>query len=220
VVGAADDGALVGHWNGRAWSRVAMPTAPDGSAWDIGWYAAVSAPAPDDVWVVGPENASAHWDGTSWNRVDVPRGDDGASVWLENVRTSRDQGTWAVGYTAGGPRQQVALRWNGRAWVRVALPAGPGGQLDDVAFTSAGPVAVGARIDPAAPIGEAGFAVRLPVRAGQAAAPVALPSGVEHVWSAAPGEFGSGLRVVGTAQNPELSSTLPLTARTFRIQVS
>ncbi|WP_345676432.1 hypothetical protein [Yinghuangia aomiensis] len=39
-----------------------------------------------------------------------------------------------------------------------------------------------------------------------------LPSGTEHLWGASTGEFGIGLRVVGTAQNPELSSTLPFTA--------
>ncbi|MGA4538465.1 hypothetical protein ACPA54_00555 [Uniformispora flossi] len=213
AVGAADDGALVAHWDGRAWTRVKLPVAPDGSAWDVGWYSAVAAAAADDVWVVGPENTSAHWDGRAWTRVAVPLGGDGASVWLENVRASRTQGTWAVGYVVGQEREAIALRWTGRAWERVPLPAGSAArQLDDVAFTAAGPVAVGARNEPSAPIGEAGYAVRLPARPGQPASPVTLPSGTEHLWGASTGEFGIGLRVVGTAQNPELSSTLPFTA--------
>jgi hypothetical protein len=219
AVGGAEDGSLVAHWNGTAWTRVVLPTHPDGTPWDIGWYSGVSALAPDDVWVVGPENTSAHWDGRAWTRVAVPRADDGSSIWLEQVRASPDQGTWAVGYVVGSPRLAVALRWTGRAWERVAVPAA-GYQLDDVAFTAAGPIAVGAEYDPTAPIGESGYAVRLPTRAGQSATRVALPSGVEHLWGATTGEFGIGLRVIGTAQNPDGSRTVPFTARTSWVPLS
>ena len=41
-----------------------------------------------------------------------------------------------------------------------------------------------------------------------------LPSVVQHLWSATPGEFGIGLRVVGTAQTTELSRSVPFTAWT------
>lgn len=201
------------------WTRVALPTHPDGTPWDIGWYSGVSVLAPNDVWVVGPENTSAHWDGRAWTQVAVPRADDGSSIWLEQVRSSGDQGTWAVGYVVGSPRLAVALRWTGRAWERVTLP-GAGYQLDDVAFTAAGPVAVGAEYDGAAPIGESGYAVRLPTRPGQSATGVALPPGVEHLWGATAGEFGIGLRVIGTAQNADPSRALPFTAWTPEIPLT
>ena len=75
AVGLSNTGTLVEHWNGTAWSPIALPSAPftpgPGSA-------SIAASSPSDIWVVGSDanpttfQATAealHFDGTAWTAV-------------------------------------------------------------------------------------------------------------------------------------------------------
>ncbi|HSA50826.1 MAG TPA: hypothetical protein VLH10_12055, partial [Yinghuangia sp.] len=180
AVGESDAGASVLRLVNGTWQQVTLP--PD---LQVNWFTGVSARGANDLWVVGPENMSAHWNGHGWTKVPVPAVG-GQAVWLENVRTSALQGTWAVGYRVGEEgRTPTALRWDGQAWRQSELPLVKG-QFDDIAFTADGPVAVGAADGAATPTGERGYAVRLP-SAGRPAREVSVPGAAKNLHGAAVG---------------------------------
>jgi Carboxypeptidase regulatory-like domain len=53
--------AVIMHWDGHAWSRVASGTRA--------WLNAVWGRAPDDVWAVGTSGEILRWNGLSWNAI-------------------------------------------------------------------------------------------------------------------------------------------------------
>jgi hypothetical protein len=67
---------IVAHWDGVHWHVVAgvLSRAPDIGSDGLH---AITALAPDDVWVAGEDGLIEHWDGTRWHIVasaEVPGG--------------------------------------------------------------------------------------------------------------------------------------------------
>jgi hypothetical protein len=120
--------ALVLHWNGRRWSKVASPS-PVGRA-----FFGVSAASATDAWAVGQSTDTAtlteHWNGRKWSKVASPGPSPGEENMLSGASTLTPTQAWAVGYngTSLGQRTMV-LRWNGKAWKRVHSP-NPGSGFD------------------------------------------------------------------------------------------
>jgi hypothetical protein len=132
---------VVMHWNGRAWSAVPPPAVrlPQGDT-SI-FLDAVTAVAPDSVWVAGVATDDAgqsdaivllHWDGAGWQQVTSPRGlipatFDGSLNLGGGLNTAPDGsgGLWLTMTPAAGGTTMVVHYTAGR-WHRVAAPAGLG----------------------------------------------------------------------------------------------
>jgi D-amino-acid oxidase len=118
---------FVEHWDGRRWSRVAVPAS--------GEYDVVQAASRQDVWVASlagdpwaagqsgspaamPGGANViHWNGRSW--AVAQRGlARSASVYALAAAAGN---AWALGYLHGAT---TVLHWTGAAWRPVAGPAG------------------------------------------------------------------------------------------------
>ncbi len=117
---------LFEHWNGTAWSFVAPPV--EGGAQ---FGQAVTAIAPNDVWVVGDTGGnatlSAHWDGTSWKLVNTPFLTSKNSLnFLTGVTATATNDVWASGYEGNVNGNLFSLpyvlHWTGSAWHLVKLP--------------------------------------------------------------------------------------------------
>lgn len=112
------------HWDGVAWTKVAIPQ-PGVSeyVWGIG------AVAPSDVWIVGQwqENVTyeshayaAHWDGTRFVQTPV---DAGRSARLFDADGVAGDDVWTVGFHfADGEYRSLAMHWDGASWTEVAAP--------------------------------------------------------------------------------------------------
>lgn len=107
--------ALVAHWDGRAWTRVALPEPAADEPLDV-VLADVVALAPDDVWAVGTASAQTdlplirHWNGRMWATVPIPavRGR------LHSVAGDGRGGVWVAGQTSTG--SALLAHWNGGRW--------------------------------------------------------------------------------------------------------
>jgi hypothetical protein len=124
--------ALLMHWNGVRWARVASP---EPGLDDV--LTGVSARSARDAWAVGdycrgqcqgPELGGTalllHWNGTRWTRAAglgfAPR-----TVELGGVSTLSARQAWVVGLLCskgcdqrGAVDHPLFLRWNGRRWAR------------------------------------------------------------------------------------------------------
>jgi hypothetical protein len=112
------------HYNGAAWSVVAMPQAGTNSS-TIG---AVTDISPTDAWAVGEDIGATsavggstlieHWNGSSWSIVPSPT--PGADPGLTGVAARGADDVYAVGSNLpsvnGGTVQGMILRWNGSTW--------------------------------------------------------------------------------------------------------
>ena len=112
------------HYNGKRWSRVAIPVSPyqaSGSAAAGNWVMGTVAAQPERVEVL-------HWNKGAWRnvplpKISVPKGEQmlpgliaavtPASVWATVIVDSP---------TVEGRVTTVLLHWNGRAWSKVPLP--------------------------------------------------------------------------------------------------
>jgi hypothetical protein len=207
--GVIADAPGLAHWDGRTWTAV-TPAALNGLP-PVSYITSVSGSGPGDVWAVGADGLSVHYDGRTWKKVPLPAVG-GDEIWLEGVRTDPVLGTWAVGYRVGSDhvRHPLALRAVGGAWQQVSLPAAADTQLEDVAFTSAGPVAFG-YVDSAETL--AAYGVTLPLTSSGRGRKVAMPAKATGINGALAGPGGSGLLVVGTGPFGE-SIFPPFAART------
>ncbi len=132
---------LIVHWDGHAWSTVALPGVPG-----PGFLSSVSAGSRSDVWVLGTDKSGTvllHWNGRRWRTVGFP-GERSAT--MMSVAAAPGGGAWMVGWRneAAGATAIVVERWNGAAW-RI-MPTGLGqGMLSKVRVSADGEVwAVGA----------------------------------------------------------------------------
>lgn len=129
---APDDVWVVGesrtilHWNGTAWSHVALPRAPGVE------LSAVSASGRDNVWIVGhrygvrlPANSvgshslAYHFDGQRWSIVPTPNPDYSANLLTDVMAVSKTY-TLVAGISG---QDGYTLQWDGRAWHKSLLPA-------------------------------------------------------------------------------------------------
>ena len=131
------------HWNGSAWTEVAMPL-PNNSSDPLLDYQinSIDAISPTNVWAVGdsgdnvadfyssggggtPANTLIeHYNGTSWSIVPSPA--TGANASLTGVTSTSASNVTAVGSdTPAGAtgRQSLIENWNGSAWTTVSSPA-------------------------------------------------------------------------------------------------
>lgn len=120
---------LILHWNGRSWTRAAVPALTASSSLN-----AVSAISRSDVWAVGHSSRDSlilHWNGRKWSQVPSPSPGQ-LSTGLSGVAGVSATSAWAVGTADNdGGGQVLILRWNGRSWARAA-PA----SLGSVSFLS------------------------------------------------------------------------------------
>lgn len=122
-------GALVLHWTGMRWERVAFPK--------VAVLASVEIVSPTEVWAVGWRGAglgspshpfSARWNGSRWRSVPVDVRFTGNLNDIAVIPGTHQ--LWAVG---SGRIHAVVLRWTGRAWVHVRTDLGPATALNGVA---------------------------------------------------------------------------------------
>jgi hypothetical protein len=132
VGGWADTGLhpMIVHWDGSAWTRVAVPDSVGSTG--VHRLTAVAGLAANQVWAVGTgpteagEAAAAlHYDGVDWRTVPVPPTPNGTSTSLSDVDMVASDDGWAVGEvtTGSAPTQPYVLRWREGRWTVVPAPA-------------------------------------------------------------------------------------------------
>lgn len=97
------NGAQVWHWDGTAWSPVALPAE---AAATTAMYK-VWGTGPEDVWVCGLNGVVIRWDGATWTVVPT-----GSTQPLYTLHGTSATDVWAVGGAGNG----VALHWDGAAF--------------------------------------------------------------------------------------------------------
>jgi hypothetical protein len=139
IIGATGSGSggLVEHWNGKAWTIVAMPVVSPTSVG--GGLDAISGKASDDVWAVGSwmpniynfVSLVEHWNGSAWSVIpsaDVPTS---SADYLRAVSEVTPTDVWAVGNDdISGFSGTLVEHWNGTAWSVVPSP-NPGPDLGE-----------------------------------------------------------------------------------------
>jgi len=143
----------VEHWDGTAWSAVAVPSPNPSNAFG-NKLTAISAISATDIWAVGEfTNASytnsayaLHYDGTSWAVTVLPQPsvNGPSSPVLHGVTAVASNNVWVVGENEEVPGLGITTlieHWNGSAWSIVASPT-PGAYpaLNAVAARSASDV--------------------------------------------------------------------------------
>lgn len=131
--------AVVLHWNGTRWARVASPNALGDSTQRVTNLASVTAVSAHFAMAVGvfsPDSATSplesltmRWTGSSWVQVASPDPGGIARVSdftnLSGVSALSAQDAWAVGDdtdSSSGAVHTVVLHWNGRRWSRFSSP--------------------------------------------------------------------------------------------------
>ncbi|MFF0159998.1 hypothetical protein ACFYRY_21045 [Streptomyces sp. NPDC005263] len=118
------------HWDGRKWSRTALPKAPDGSPVEP---SSITGTGPDDVWVSANSEADGvvkpllqHFDGRRWTVRAVPVPYEYGTGWAANHIVSTKRGTVHVFGKTNDPQVPsglLATRWDGRTWQSIPTPA-------------------------------------------------------------------------------------------------
>jgi hypothetical protein len=125
--------SLFEHWDGAAW------TAYTGQFY--GFFRAVSADAPNDVWAVGYSGNvtfAEHYDGTRWTLYNTPNAGSGPNSFGGVLALSPDN-VWAVGFSTATlkpppgqydvPTETLVEHFDGNGWSIVASPnVGPNSQ--------------------------------------------------------------------------------------------
>lgn len=113
----------VWHFNGRKWSRAALPFA----------LTDISAVSPRNIWAVGEGKSLpgsdkpivARYNGKKWRVVPAPIRAAGGRVVLTDISAGSPTNVWVSGHRAAGTgRKGLALRWNGTKWMRKDPPVG------------------------------------------------------------------------------------------------
>jgi hypothetical protein len=111
---------LLARWNGTGWHQASLPAPASG----VGVLSAVSAPASNDVWAAGWQNAEPytghslpwvlHYNGSAWHavtRTGLP-----ARLQVTAVRAVTASNVWLAGQTSAAPTHAVTAHWNGSSW--------------------------------------------------------------------------------------------------------
>jgi hypothetical protein len=129
--------AVVGHWNGRAWSRAAVPPALTtrfrGQFFDV-----IGASSSRNVWAVTISGTYLRLTGTGWQSGRLPKRVMAHNV-VESVEVLSPRDVWVFGTHYTGTISKLdftpfAARFNGRTWQAVHV-RGVGG-LDPVSALS------------------------------------------------------------------------------------
>lgn len=135
AVGMAGDSALVMHFDGTRWTRIAVPHS--GVIESYNGLRAVTAVSAGEVWAVGSacvpapnvpacQPSALRLSGGVWRSVPTS-GDRGTNLTDVVVRSSDD--VWAVGYEAGplSPLQEASHveHWDGQRFTTVPVAIGP-----------------------------------------------------------------------------------------------
>ncbi|WP_328492932.1 hypothetical protein OHS59_09460 [Streptomyces sp. NBC_00414] len=117
------------HWDGRRWSRTALPQAPDGGAVQP---FSITGTGPDDIWVSALTEADGvatpllyHFDGRHWTVDAVPVPYEYGPGWVANHIVSTGRGTVHVLGKTNDPQVPSGLlstRWDGRTWRQIPAP--------------------------------------------------------------------------------------------------
>jgi hypothetical protein len=141
-VWAVGNDLQVEHWDGSAWSVVAVP-APSGKVTSA--LNAVGGSASNDVWALGwwqgdsgPVHTLAeHWNGAAWKIVPSRTPHVGGDQFTSVAVFSRIN-AWAIGHDYNG--STLSEHWDGTAWKVVSTPnANPNGQNILYAVAGASP---------------------------------------------------------------------------------
>jgi hypothetical protein len=152
AVGENENGQLIMHWDGNAWTIVSHPLqheqrAPEkrmsGKAGSPDIYFdslyAVAAVSANDIWAVGSQSdhsLAMHWNGSQWATVGTPN--PYSTVILSGLSVISANDIWAVGssdFYAGQPRA-VTIHWDGSIWSNVPTPGGDLVLTDVAAFST------------------------------------------------------------------------------------
>jgi hypothetical protein len=89
TVGVANPRAVIEHWDGRAWTRVPLPSTRRSS------LNALAAFGAADVWAGGGSARPIllHWDGSRWRKAPAPA----IAAPILGLAAARDGTLWAVG---------------------------------------------------------------------------------------------------------------------------
>jgi hypothetical protein len=137
------------HWNGSAWTEVAMPLPSSSDPLFDYQINSIDAISPTNVWAVGDSGDNVadfyssggggtpqatlieHYNGTSWSIVSSPA--TGSTPALTGVTSSSASNVWAVGHSGS---QSLIESWNGSAWTTVSSPqVGTSDSLSSVSTT-------------------------------------------------------------------------------------
>jgi hypothetical protein len=104
-------GPYAAHYNGRAWSKVRLPAAPD----------EVSAVSPDDIWALRG-NTAWYGDGETWTATSIPTvAGDPPEGFGDLTATARDSAwVWRTVLAPGAEPESDVLHWNGASWRAVS----------------------------------------------------------------------------------------------------
>jgi hypothetical protein len=104
------------HWDGTAWTIVAVPETVQGDSYLVGTGSAGS----NEIWATGWPDIFLLWDGSQWISYTMP--DYGGG--LDAVFVFRDGLGWAVGSQSSGQGIFLTLTyyWDGKAWILVPSP--------------------------------------------------------------------------------------------------
>ena len=131
-------GSYAAHYNGRAWAKVRLPTAPN----------EVSAVSPDDIWALHGDTAW-YGNGKTWTATKIPKSAGNAPEDFGNLTVSGHDSAWVWRTVlTPGPRTEAdVLHWNGASWRSVAHT--PADNIDSVAPDGSGGLwATGVDINP------------------------------------------------------------------------
>ena len=131
AVGRDDGASLTEHWNGHAWSSVALPAGPCDLFESDCQLTGVSADSPTDAVAVGtallPTNGwvlaplAYQWTGTAWRTM--PLSSDITYSSLAHVKTFSATNAWAVGTGFSGTQTvATAAHWDGTSWTQQTTP--------------------------------------------------------------------------------------------------
>jgi hypothetical protein len=116
---------LIEHWNGKKWSRVALPARVTRRFNDTNLVDTIGASSPANVWAFTINGRYLHRSGTRWSTGVLPGTAHGL---IESATAFSPSDVWVFGARVSGgisdPKfSPFAARFNGRDWRSVPVPA-------------------------------------------------------------------------------------------------
>jgi hypothetical protein len=105
------------HWNGKTWSRSALPSGLHG------WISAASAPSASDIWALSSLNGYVlHWNGSSWSVAKRWTQTSPYSSAFTGITAFSATNVWVFGGVVNGLTPLVGFgtwHYNGKTWTKV-----------------------------------------------------------------------------------------------------